>query len=89
MTSEESAAFKTEVKPRLESAIDANGGIDRVRRVYGMMNSLVDFIAGWVCGLVLVERQRFNGLHACLSHEETRRIYDLVRLRLESASSTS
>lgn len=89
-------AFKKYVSPHLEAAITANGGIERVRRIYGLMSSVTDFLAGWTCSNVLRGRamadaflQRPSGVAVDLTHEEVRRIYDLVRLRISSESSTS
>ena len=87
MDSETSTSFKAEVRPWLESAIERNGGIERVRKIYGLMSGATDFIAGWTAGMVTRER-RLTG-RSDLSHEEIRRIYDLVRLRIDSESSTS
>lgn len=90
VTSEESTRFKAEIAPHLETAIEANGGVERVRKIYGMMNSVIDFLAGWTSGAVLGARHALDRANVKqLTHEETRRIYDLVRLRLESASTTS
>ena len=82
--------FKREVRPCIEVAIRANGGIDRIREMQRAMPAIIDFIAGWVAGSLrpvrgdhmLVEHQHYN-------QEELRRIYDLVRLRIEAESSTS
>ena len=100
MDTETSTRFKAEVKPHLEAAIVANGGIERVRKIYGMMGGVVDFLSGWIAGGVIVDRRNkaigivraARGepeLPEDLSHEEIRRIYDLVRLRLDSESTTS
>jgi hypothetical protein len=72
-------AFKKDIKPRLAAAIEAQGGIDRVRQVHSSWPGIVDFIAGWVV--------RDLGRPASL--EEMRRIYDLVRLAINSDSATS
>lgn len=88
--------LKIEVAQQLDRAIADNGGIERVRKIYGMMSSVIDFIAGWTCSAVLADR-RAKALAVkdrwpeapTLSHEEIRRIYDLVRLALDTGSSTS
>jgi len=95
----DSEAFKKEIKPHIDSAIEANGGIERVRKIQGLMTSIIDFIAGWVAGSVLATRrskaaQLVAAAHGTvmkndLSHEEVRRIYDLVRLVLTTESLTS
>jgi hypothetical protein len=83
-------AFKKEVRPCIEVAINANGGIDKVREMFRSMPSMVDFIAGWVAGsLRPVQADRAMTPHQRYTLEETRRIYDLVRLRIYSESSTS
>ena len=42
----DTVAFKQAVKPHLEAAIEANGGLDRIRKLYSAMPGIVDFIAG-------------------------------------------
>jgi len=82
--------FKKEVKPCIDVAINANGGIDRVREVHRSMPSIIDFISGWVAGsLRPAQAERLFTPHLRYSQEELRRIYDLVRLRIEAESSTS
>jgi hypothetical protein len=88
--------LKIEVAQHLDAAITENGGIERVRKIYGLMSGVIDFIAGWTCARVLADR-RTKALAIkdrwpeapTLSHEEIRRIYDLVRLALDTGSSTS
>ena len=79
-------ALKKEVRPHLEAAIEANGGIERVRKIYGMMTGVIDFVAGWTAARIVQSRLSHENK---LTHEEIRRVYDLVRLRLDSESSTS
>lgn len=92
--------FKAEVAPHLETALVDNGGADRVRKIYGLMSGVIDFIAGWTCCAVVHARRNRSvqfvraargepDLGEDLSHEEIRRIYDLTRLRLDTGSSTS
>jgi hypothetical protein len=83
-------SFKKEVRPCIEVAINSNGGIDNIREMYRAMPSIIDFIAGWVAGsLRPVQVDRAGTPHTRYTLEETRRIYDLVRLRIDSGSSTS
>ncbi len=82
--------FKAAVRPCLEAVIMANGGIDRVREIYRAMPSFVDFIAGWIAGLMRpLSFADCATAHLRYSQEELRRLYDLVRLRLDTESSTS
>lgn len=82
--------LKAEVAPHLDEAINDNGGIERVRKIYGMMPATIDFIAGWTChGVLAARRKQPDRWPPGLTHEEIRRIYDLVRLALDTGSSTS
>jgi hypothetical protein len=83
-------AFKKEVKPHLDSAIADNGGIEQVYKMHSLMPAIVDFIAGWTAKSVQTGRRSFmQTTTRDLSQEEIRRIYDLVRLRIDTGSATS
>lgn len=83
-------AFKKEVKGHLVAAIEDNGGIDHLRKTHGLMPAIVDFIAGWTAKSVQTGRRSFTqSTTRDLNQEEIRRIYDLVRLQLDTGSATS
>jgi hypothetical protein len=81
--------FKSQVRPVLEAVIAGNGGIDHVREIHRAMPSFVDFLAGWVAGAMRPFTMNDLTNHNRYSQEELRRLYDLVRLRLDTESSTS
>lgn len=84
MTDEEVTAFKKSVGVQLDIALLDNGGVKRVCEMHRLMPGMIDFIAGWVGA-----RLAGKGGRAQLSQEEIRRLYDLVRLRIESESTSS
>ncbi len=75
----DSEAFKLEVKPKLQLAVIGQGGLKKVRWIYGEMPSILDFVVGWIV----------RDFERPISPEEVRRIYDIVRLELDTQSSTS
>jgi hypothetical protein len=87
----DSDRFKRLVAPYLTASIDRMGGIDRVRMLSRELpEQTIYFVAGVTFGLIdtgtVNEARPHFGLD---SHEEMRRLLDLVRLRLETESSTS
>lgn len=89
MSSEESTAFKKLIAPMVDGAIEDNGGIEAVRKVHAMMPSLTDFLAGWVARTYWGAFPAAGINERKLTQEQVRRIYDLVRLRLDTESLTS
>ena len=90
----DTVAFKLAVKPHLEAAIEANGGLDRIRKLYSAMPGIIDFIAGWTARALWDDEgtpscYRFEEHEPRLTLEEIRRIYDLVRLAIDTESTTS
>ncbi len=81
----DSEAFKREVMPHLDRAIADNGGAKYVRDIFRLMPKFADFLSGWVACRICTAR----GQVIPFGVGELRRIHDLVRLRLESESSTS
>jgi hypothetical protein len=77
--------FKRIAAPYLTAAIDRMGGIDRVRELSrDLPEQTIYFVAGVTYGLAANDaRPRFD------SHEEMRRLLDLVRLRIETESTSS
>lgn len=87
--------FKKFLAPFVENAVRDIGGLDKVREMHTQM-SMTSFISGWVCGTVIGVRCIHSwrdpstvGEITSLTQEEIRRIFDFVRLRLESESTTS
>lgn len=92
----DSERFKRFVAPYLTASIDRMGGIDRVRELSRELpEQTIYFVAGVTYGLLIntdqaAWRDKHGGSDTMLfSHEEMRRLLDLVRLRLETESSTS
>lgn len=90
----DSDRFKRLVAPCLAAAIDRMGGIERVRVLSRELpEQTIYFVAGVTYGLIGTgmpndARPRF-GLDGLDSHEAMRRLLDLVRLRLETESTSS
>jgi hypothetical protein len=87
----DSDRFKRLVAPYLTASIDRMGGIERVRDLSrGLPEQTIYFVAGATYGLIDTVTINEAGPRFSLdSHEEMRRLLDLVRLRLETESSTS
>ena len=87
----DSDRFKRLVAPYLTASIDRMGGIDRVRVLSRELpEQTIYFVAGVTYGLIDTGTVNETRPHFGLdSHEEMRRLLDLVRLRLETESSTS
>jgi hypothetical protein len=81
----DSDRFKRLVAPYLTASIDRMGGVDRVRELSrDLPEQTIYFVAGVTYGLATNDA-RF-GLD---SHEEMRRLLDLVRLHLQTESTSS
>lgn len=86
--------FKKVIKLYVDDAIEDLGGIDKVRAQHEQW-SMVSFIAGYV--VASVNREDNDAaiwrdpvtVFDKLNQEEIRRVFDFVRLRLESDSATS
>lgn len=89
MTDEETKAFKKLIGGMIDLAIAEMGGIAKARQAYEQMPSVKDFIAGWVARDLWLHRQAGLEARRMANVEETRRILDLVRLRLETESSSA
>ena len=89
MNDEETKAFKKMIGGMIDLAVSEMGGITAVRDRYKLMPGQVDFIAGWVVNSLWCHRQAALERPRLADQEETRRIYDLVRLRLESESNSA
>lgn len=89
MNDEETKAFKQLIGGMISTAVEEMGGIAAVRDRYKLMPGQVDFIAGWVVHSLWCHRQAALERRRTANQEETRRIYDLVRLRLESESNSA
>lgn len=84
--------LKREVGQLIDMAIADNGGAARVRAAFKLMPSMLDYLAGWVMARyalrvdgATLDRWTASGPDQWI----VRRVYDLVRLRLETESSTS
>ncbi len=89
MNDEETKAFKRLIGSMIDLAISEMGGITTVRERYKLMPGQVDFISGWIVCRLWLHRQAELREPRLANQEETRRIYDLVRLRLESESNSA
>lgn len=89
MTDEELAEFKKTINREIDFAIAEHGGMVHVHEMYTLMPGLIDYLAGWVTRSYWIQRQASLLKRVRPSLEETRRIYDLVRLKLDTGSSTS
>lgn len=89
MTNDETTEFKKLIGGMIDTAVAEMGGIAKARQAYEQMPSVKDFIAGWVVRDLWIHRQAALHPRRMANTEETRRILDLVRLRLDTESSTS
>lgn len=89
MTDEELAEFKKTINREIDFAIVEHGGMAHVHEMYALMPGLIDYLAGWVTRSYWIQRQASLLKRVRPSLEETRRIYDLVRLKLDTGSATS
>lgn len=82
--------FKRFVAPYLTTSIDRMGGIDHVRELSRELpEQTIYFVAGVTYGLINGSWRDKRGGSDMFSHEEMRRLLDLVRLRLETESTSS
>lgn len=88
MNDQQTREFKILINGFINLAIEDNGGTAYVDKAYAMMPSILDFMAGWVaCRYTLWLQASLMNRRA--TQEELRRMYDLVRLRLDTGSATS
>lgn len=91
-------AIKKELSAHVEHALAQNGGVAALAERAAAIPGTVTFVAGYVCGLVACARYvRAYGagqrgasvVDTGLSHEEVRRVHDMVRLAIEAGATTS
>jgi len=90
MTDAEVKEFKLIINREIDFAIQENGGLDFVRDAVTMgVTGMVEFVAGWVARSYWIHRQASLLKRMRLTQEEIRRVHDLVRLKLDTGSTTS
>lgn len=89
MDTAQSTSFKGLINPMIDLAVRELGGLISVRDTYKQMPAMLDMIAGWVIRDLWLHRQAALQEPRTANLEEKRRIYDLVRLKLDTESSTS
>jgi hypothetical protein len=89
--------FKEFIKPHFQDVVIMLGGITVLREQYNMMPAIHPFLAGFVCGFAICRgslqaapwREPADRALGQFTQEETRRVFDYIRLQLETESATS
>lgn len=90
--------FKKFIDRHLDAAIVSLGGMVKVREMHAQM-PMTPFVAGYIVGAVCTNANEFvvrakwrddpTSVLVAMTMEEIRRVFDYVRLRLETESTTS